>query len=169
MLLGCWLLLLVRNMSKPLFHRWLWNPHSWHVFIKPRGILQTLKWESWLIEHVGVLLSFMLCPDVGLIWFIKAQKRSLDWWCRLFVSRCCWMKSIKLTCLLILGLKRCMVCCLLVCGDYSCEFFVSKFDSNVKFVNMLKIAHKHPQAYWNYYPLLREGLDLGLWILSLGC
>ena len=34
---------------------------------------------------------------------------------------------------------------------------------------MLKIAHKHPQVYWNHYPLLTEGLDLGLWILSLGC
>ena len=34
---------------------------------------------------------------------------------------------------------------------------------------MLKIAHKHPQAYWNPYPLLTEGLDLGLWTLSLGC
>ena len=26
---------------------------------------------------------------------------------------------------------------------------------------MLKIAYKHPQAYWNCYPLLREGSDLG--------
>ena len=34
---------------------------------------------------------------------------------------------------------------------------------------MLKIAHKHPQDYWNPYPLLTEGLDLGLWTLSLGC
>ena len=34
---------------------------------------------------------------------------------------------------------------------------------------MLKIAPKHPQAYWNRYPLLKEGLDLVLWILSLGC
>ena len=34
---------------------------------------------------------------------------------------------------------------------------------------MLKIAYKHPQAYWNLYPLLTEGLDFGLWILSLGC
>ena len=34
---------------------------------------------------------------------------------------------------------------------------------------MLKIVHKHPQACCNCYPLLREGLDLGLWILSLGC
>ena len=34
---------------------------------------------------------------------------------------------------------------------------------------MLKIAHKHPQDCWNRYPLLREGLDLGQWISSLGC
>ena len=33
---------------------------------------------------------------------------------------------------------------------------------------MLKIAHKHPQAYWNLYSLLTEGFDLGLWTLSLG-
>ena len=56
-----------------------------------------------------------------------------------------------------------------VCGGHRCKFLVSKFASNVRFVNVLKIAHKHPQAYWNLYPLLTEGLDLGLWILSLGC
>ena len=39
---------------------------------------------------------------------------------------------------------------------------------SVRFVNMLKIAHKHPQVYWNPYPLLIEGLDLGQWTLSLG-
>ena len=33
---------------------------------------------------------------------------------------------------------------------------------------MLRIAHKHPQVCWNRYPLLIEGLDLGLWISSLG-
>ena len=33
---------------------------------------------------------------------------------------------------------------------------------------MLRIAHKHPQDCWNNYPLLIEGLDLGLWISSLG-
>ena len=79
------------------------------------------------------------------------------------------MKSTTLSCLLILGPKRCMLCCLLVCGGHRCEFPVREFVSNVRFVNMLKIAHKHPQAYWNLYPLLTEGLDLGLWILSLGC
>ena len=33
---------------------------------------------------------------------------------------------------------------------------------------MLRIAHKHPQDCWNRYLLLIEGLDLGLWISSLG-
>ena len=53
-------------------------------------------------------------------------------------------------------------------GGHGCEFLVIKFVSNIKFVNMLNIAHKHPQAYWNHYSLPRKGLDLGLWILSLG-
>ena len=78
------------------------------------------------------------------------------------------MRSPTLSCLLILGLKKCMLCCLLLSGGYRCKFLVSKFVSNVKFSNVLKMAHKHPQAYWNLYPLLTEGLDLGLWILSLG-
>ena len=79
------------------------------------------------------------------------------------------MRSTTPSCLLILGLKRCMLCCLLICGNHRCEFLVSKFDNNARFVNVLKIAHKHPQAYWNIYPLLTESLDLGLWTLSLGC
>ena len=79
------------------------------------------------------------------------------------------MRSTTLSCLLILVLKRSMFCCLLMCGGYRCEFFVNEFVSNVKFVNMLKISHKHPQAYCNHYPLLREGLDCGLWILSQCC
>ena len=162
-------LLLLGIMFKPLFHRWLWNHLSWHVFIRPRGILQTLKWGSWLGEHVGIMLSFILCPNTGLNWSLRAQKSSLDWWCHLLVGRCCWMRSTTLSCLLILGLKRCMLCCLLVCGGHRWEFPVSKFVSHVRFVNMLKIAHKHPQDCWNRYPLLREGLDLGLWISSLGC
>ena len=33
---------------------------------------------------------------------------------------------------------------------------------------MLKIAHKHPQVYWNPYPLLIESLAHVQWILSLG-
>ena len=54
------------------------------------------------------------------------------------------MKFTTLSCLLILGPKRCMLCCLLVCGGHRCEFLVKKFVSNVKFVNVLNIAHKHP-------------------------
>ena len=110
----------------------------------------------------------MLCQNTGLSWYVKAQKSSLDWWRHLLVGRCCWMRSTTLSCLLILGLKRCMLCYLLVCGIHICKFLVRKFVSSVRFVNMLKIAHKHPQAYWNLYPLLKEGLDLVLWILSLG-
>ena len=107
------------------------------------------------------MLRFMLCPNMGFIWSLRLQKSSLEWWCRLFVSRCCWMRSTTLSYLLILGLKRCMLCCMLVCGGHRCEFLVSKFVSNVRFINMLKIAHKHPQAYWNRYLLLREGF--GSW------
>ena len=60
-----------------------------------------------------------------------------------------------------------MLCCLLVCGGRTCENLVRKFVSNLRFVKMLKIAHKHPQVYWNLYPLLNKGLDLGQWTLSL--
>ena len=74
------------------------------------------------------------------------------------------MRSTTLSCLLILGLKRCMLCCLLMCGGHRCEFLVSKFVSNVKFVNVLKIAHKHPQAYWNRYPLLSR--RFGSWSMD---
>ena len=61
-----------------------------------------------------------------------------------------------------------MLCCLPVYGGHTCEFLVSKSVSLVRFVNMLRIAHKHPQDFWNHYPLLKEGLDLGRWISSLG-
>ena len=151
------------------FISWLWNHLSWHVFIRPRGILQTLKWGSWLGEHVEIMLSFMLCPNTDLSWSLRVQKSSLDWWCRLLVGRCCWMRSTTLSCLLILGLRRCMLCCLPVYGGHTWEFLVSKSVSLVRFVNMLRIAHKHPQVCWNRYPLLKEGLDLGQWISSLGC
>ena len=79
------------------------------------------------------------------------------------------MKSTTLSCLLILGPKRCMLCCLLMCGSCRGEKPVREFVSNVKIDNMLKIAYKHPQAYWSLYPLLKEGLDFGSWTLSLGC
>ena len=73
-----------------------------------------------------------------------------------------------LSCLLILGTKRCMLCCLLVFGGPRCENPVSEFVSSVRFVNMLRTALRHPQVYWNPYPLLIEGLDHGQWTLFLG-
>ena len=78
------------------------------------------------------------------------------------------MKSTTQSYLLILGPKKCMLCCLLACGGHRCENPVSKFVSSVRFVNVLRIAHKHPQDYWNPYQLLIEDLDLGQWTLSLG-
>ena len=78
------------------------------------------------------------------------------------------MKSTTLSCLLILAPKRCMLFWLLVCIGHRCENLVRKLVSNVGSVNMLKIAHKQPQVYCNLDPLLNEGLDLGLWTLSLG-
>ena len=132
------------------------------------GPFQMLKWRKWLGEHVGIMLSFMLYPNTDLSWSLRVQKSSLEWWYRLFIGRCCWMRSTTLSCMLILGLKRCMLCCLPVYGGHTLEFLVSKFVSLVRFVNVLRIAHKHPQNCWNRYPLLIEGLDLGLWISSLG-
>ena len=114
------------------------------------------------------MLSFMLYLNMGLNLIIKAQKSSLDWWCHLLIGRYCWMRSTILSFLLILGIKRCMLCCLLVFGGHRCENLVREFVNSVRFVNMLKIAHKHPQVYWNPYPLLIEGLDHGQWTLSLG-
>ena len=78
------------------------------------------------------------------------------------------MRSIILSCLLILGTKICMLYCLLVFGGLKCENHVRKFVSSVRFVNMPRIASKHPQVYWNPYPLLIKGLDPGQWTLSLG-
>ena len=66
-----------------------------------------------------------------------------------------------LSCLLILGTKRCMLYSLLVFGGPRCENHVREFVSSVKFVNMLRTARRHPQVYWNPYPLLIEGLDNG--------
>ena len=118
---------------------------------------------------MGIMLSFMLSPNTDLSWFLRVQKSSLDWWCHLLVGRCCWMRSITLSCLLILGLRRCMPCCLPVYDGHTCKFLVSKPVSLVRFFNMLRIAHKHPQFCWNNYLLLKEGLDLTQWISSLGC
>ena len=69
--------------------------------------------------------------------------------------------------MLILGTKRCMLCFMLVCGGPRCESLIREFVCSVRFVNVLKISHKHPQGYWNLYPLLTGGLDLGLWTLLL--
>ena len=56
---------------------------------------------------------------------------------------------------------------LLVCGGQRCETLAREFISSVRFVNMLKIALKHPQDYWKSKPLLIKALDLGQWTLSL--
>ena len=78
-------LLLLEIKYNPLSHHWLWNHLFWHVFFRPRGILQMLKWGNWLGEHVGIMLSFMLYPNTDLSWSLKVQKSSLDWWCHLFL------------------------------------------------------------------------------------
>ena len=70
--------------------------------------------------------------------------------------------------LLILGTKRCMLCYLLVFGSPKCDNHIKGFVSSIRFVSMLKTAHRHPQVCWNPYPLLIDGLDHGQWILSLG-
>ena len=159
---------LLAIMFNPLFLYWLWNHLSWNLFIRPRGILQMLKWGNWPGKHIGIVLSFMLYPNKDLSWSLKVQRSSLDWWCHFLVGRCCWMRSTTLSCLLILGLKRCMLYYLPEYSGHTWEFLVSKSVSLVRFVNMLRILHKHPQDCWNCYPLLIENLDLGLWISSLG-
>ena len=112
--------LLAGNMTKPLFHCLLLNPSSWQVCIRPRGIHQTFKWGSWPVEHVGIILSSMLCQKTVLNWYIKAQKSSLDWWCHIFIGRYCWTKSTRLSCLLILGPKdACFVVCSCVVAIYA--------------------------------------------------
>ena len=90
---------------------------------------------------MGTMLSFILCPNMDLSWSLKVPKSSLDWCFHLLVGRCCWMRSTILSCLLILGLKRCMLCCWPMYGGYICEFLVSKFVSLVRFVNMLRTAY----------------------------
>ena len=54
-----------------------------------------------------------------------------------------------------------MLCCLPMFGGPRCKHHVREFVGSVKFVNMLKTALWHPQAYWNPYLLLIEGLDHG--------
>ena len=62
------------------------------------------------------MLSFILCLNMDLNSYIKAQKSSLEWWFHLYIGRYCWMNSTIASCLLLLGTKRCMLCCLLMCG-----------------------------------------------------
>ena len=73
-----------------------------------------------------------------------------------------------LSCLLILGTKRCMLYCLLVFSSPTCENLVRGFVSIVRFANVQRTACRHPQVCWNHYPLLIGGLDRGQWTLSLG-
>ena len=65
-----------------------------------------------------------------------------------------------LSCQLILGIKRCMLYCLLTFGGPKCEDYIRGFASSVRFVNMQRTAN-HPQVSWNHYPLLIGGLDCG--------
>ena len=78
------------------------------------------------------------------------------------------MRSTILSCPLILGIKRCMLCYLLVFGGRKCENHIRGFANSVRFVNMLRTAHRHLQVFCNPYPLLMEGLYHGQWTLSLG-
>ena len=112
------------------------------------------------------MFSFMLCLNMGLNLYLKAQKSSVDWWCHLLIGRYYCMRSTILSCLLILGTKRCMIYCPLIFGGPRCENHIREFVNSVRFVNMLRTAQRHPQVYWNPYPLLIEGLDQ--WDLSLG-
>ena len=71
-----------------------------------------------------------------------------------------------ISCLLILGTKRCMLYFMLVFGEPKCKNHVREFMNSVRFVNMLNTAERHPQVYWNPYLLLIEGLYHGKWTLS---
>ena len=117
---------------------------------------------------MAIMLSFMLCLNKGLNSYIKAQKSSLNWCCHLHIGRYCWINSTMLSCPLILGTKRWILCCLLMFGGPRCMNHVRVFGSCFRFVNMLRTALRHPQDYWNPYPLLIEGLAHGQWTLSLG-
>ena len=157
----------VGNMTKPLFHHWWLNSPFWHVLVRPHRIRQMINWGNWHIGHIAIMLSFMLWLNISLKIHIKPQKNSLDWWCHFHIGKYCWMKSTMLSCLLILGTKRCMLYCLLMFGGPRCENHVTEFISSVRFLNVLRTALKHPQAYWNPYLLLIEGLDHGQWTLPL--
>ena len=117
---------------------------------------------------MAIMLSFILCLNIGLNLYTKAQKSSLAWRYHLHVGRYCWTRSRMLSCPLILGTERFMLCCLLIFGGPKCENFLRGFASSVRFNNTQRKAHKHPQVCWNHYPLLIRGLDHGPWTLSLG-
>ena len=115
-----------------------------------------------------IMLSFILCLNMGLSSSIKDQKSSLDCWCHLHVGRYCWTRSTMLSCLLILGTKRCMLCCLLMFGCLKYENYIRGFAGSVKLVNMQRTAYRYPQVCWNPYLLLIGGLGRGQWTSSLG-
>ena len=59
---------------------------------------------------------------MGLNRSLRAQKSSLDWWCYILIGRCCWMRSTRLSCLLIFGSKKMhafVVCSCVVATDES--------------------------------------------------
>ena len=117
--------------------------------------------------HVAIMLSFILCLNMGLNSSRKTQKSSLDWWCYLYIGRYCWTRSTMLSCLFILGTKKRMLYCLLMFGGPKCENHVRGFAGSFSFFNMQRTAHRHPQVCWNHYLLLIGGLDHGQWTLSL--
>ena len=93
------------------------------------------------------MLSFMLYQNMGLNLYKKAQKISSEWWCHLHIGRYCWLRSTMLSYLLILGTKRCMLCCLLIFGGPKCDNHVREFAGSVRSINMRRTACKHPQVY----------------------
>ena len=74
------------------------------------------------------------------------------------------MKSTTLSCPLILDLKKCILCCLLVCSGHRCEFLVREFVSPVNFVNMLKKVHKYPPCILE--PLSIADRRFGSWSMD---
>ena len=124
--------ILLGNRTRPLFNRWWLNLPFWYALVRPYGSHQMLKWGNWHVGHVAIVLSFMLCLNMGLNLYIKAQKSSLDWWFCLHVDKYCWMRSTMLSYLLLLGTKRCMLCCLLVFSGPRCGNLVRRFVSHLK-------------------------------------
>ena len=42
-----------------------------------------------------------------------------------------------------------MLCCLIMFGGPKCANYISGFANSVRFANVQRIAHRHPQVYWN--------------------